>query len=86
MFVRGSHFPVGRIEEKLLGRHRAGANRMTALWTNRKGVEHDIAKAVYARVQFVFARAVLEVFDAALNLSRCQRMGRTSIHLLKAGL
>jgi hypothetical protein len=35
------------------------------LWTNQKDVEHDMAKEVRACVQFVFARTVLDVFNAA---------------------
>ena len=36
-------------------------------WANRKDVEHDVAKEVRARIQFVFARTVREALDAAFG-------------------
>ena len=34
---------------------------------DRKDVEHDVAKEVHARIQFVFARTVREAPDAAFG-------------------
>jgi hypothetical protein len=34
-------------------------------WANRKDAEHDVAKEVRGRIQFVFARTVREVLDVA---------------------
>ena len=65
--LRGRVSPVGGIKEKVLGAHRAGANRVILPWANRKDVEHDVAKEVRARIQFVFARTVREVLDAAFG-------------------
>ena len=65
--LRGRVSPVGGIKEKVLGAHRAGANRVILPWGNRKDVEHDVAKEVRARIQFVFARTVREVLDAAFG-------------------
>src|SRR6267154_4371806 len=62
--LRGRVSPVGGIKEKVLGAHRAGANKVVLPWANRKDVEHDVAKEVRARIQFVFARTVREVLDA----------------------
>ncbi|KAI0298983.1 Lon protease C-terminal proteolytic domain-containing protein [Multifurca ochricompacta] len=56
--LRGRVSPVGGIKEKVLGAHRAGAN---------KDVEHDVPKEVRARMQFVFARTVREALDAAFG-------------------
>ncbi|KAH9177264.1 Lon protease C-terminal proteolytic domain-containing protein [Lactarius sanguifluus] len=53
-------------EEKVLGAHHAGANKVIVPWANRKDVEHDVPKEVRARMQFVFARTVRELLDAAL--------------------
>jgi hypothetical protein len=36
-------------------------------WANRKYVEHDVAKEVRGRIQFVFARTVRAVLDAAFG-------------------
>ena len=58
--------PVGRIRVKVLGAHHAGANRILP-WMDRKDVEHDVAKEVHARIQFVFARTVREAPDAAFG-------------------
>jgi len=65
--LRGRVSPVGGIKEKVLGAHRAGANKVVLPWANRKDVEHDVAKEVRARIQFVFARTVREVLDAAFG-------------------
>jgi hypothetical protein len=58
---------IGGIKEKVLGAHRAGANRVILPWANRKDVEYDVAKEVRACIQFAFARMVREVFDAAFG-------------------
>ena len=55
----------------MLGAHRAGANRVILPWANRKDVEHDVAKEVRARIQFVFARTVLD-HDYMLNAKYIQ--------------
>ncbi|KAH9990850.1 Lon protease C-terminal proteolytic domain-containing protein [Russula vinacea] len=56
----------GRVST-VLGAHRAGANRVILPWANRKDVEHDVPKEVRVRTQFVFARTVREVLDAAFG-------------------
>ncbi|KAF8487020.1 ATP-dependent protease La [Russula ochroleuca] len=66
--LRGRVSPVGGIKEKVLGAHRAGANRVILPWANRKDVEHDVPKEVRVRTQFVFARTVREVLDAAFGV------------------
>jgi ATP-dependent Lon protease len=58
---------VGGIKEKVLGAHRAGANKVILPWANKKDVEHDVPKDVRARMQFVFARTVCEALDAAFG-------------------
>ncbi|KAH9011196.1 ATP-dependent protease La [Lactarius hengduanensis] len=65
--LRGRVSPVGGVKEKVLGAHRAGANKVIVPWANRKDVEHDVPKEVRARMQFVFARTVREVLDAAFG-------------------
>ncbi|KAH9056835.1 ATP-dependent protease La [Lactarius vividus] len=65
--LRGRVSPVGGVKEKVLGAHRAGANMVIVPWANRKDVEHDVPKEVRARMQFVFARTVREVLDAAFG-------------------
>lgn len=65
--LRGRVTPVGGVKEKVLGAHRAGANKVIVPWANRKDVEHDVPKEVRARMQFVFARTVREALDAAFG-------------------
>ncbi|KAH9044893.1 ATP-dependent protease La [Lactarius deliciosus] len=65
--LRGRVSPVCGVKEKVLGAHRAGANKVIVPWANRKDVEHDVPKEVRARMQFVFARTVHEVLDAAFG-------------------
>ncbi|KAH9022788.1 ATP-dependent protease La [Lactarius pseudohatsudake] len=65
--LRGRVSPVGGVKEKVLGAHRAGANKVIVPWANREDVEHDVPKEVRARMQFVFARTVREVLDAAFG-------------------
>ncbi|KAH9177276.1 Lon protease C-terminal proteolytic domain-containing protein [Lactarius sanguifluus] len=65
--LRGRASAVGGVKEKVLGAHRAGANKVIVPWANRKDVEHDVPKEVRARMQFVFARTVREVLDAAFG-------------------
>ncbi|KAH8987326.1 Lon protease C-terminal proteolytic domain-containing protein [Lactarius akahatsu] len=58
--LRGRVSPVGGVKERVLGAHRASANKVIVPWANRKDVEHDMPKEVRARMQFVFARTVRE--------------------------
>ena len=65
--LRGRVSPVGGVKEKVLGAHRAGANKVIVPWANRKDVELDVPKEVRTRMQFVFARTVREALDAAFG-------------------
>jgi ATP-dependent Lon protease len=79
--------PVSGIKEKVSCADRAGANRVVLPWATGKDVEHDVAKEVRARIQFVFARTVRNVATCSmLHLDLARRRGmRTRILLLKAG-
>ncbi|KAH9026147.1 Lon protease C-terminal proteolytic domain-containing protein [Lactarius hengduanensis] len=48
--LRGRVSPVGVVKERVLGAHRAGANKVIVPWANRKDVEHDMLKEVRARM------------------------------------
>jgi hypothetical protein len=75
--------PVGGVKEKALGAHRAGANKVTVPWVNRKDVELGVPKEVHACVQFVFARTVWEHSMPRLAKGHCR--GARSRRLSGAG-
>ena len=64
---------VGWDQGKGAGAHRAGANEVVFPWANRKEVEHDVHEEVGEHVQFVSARTVREVLDAAFRVSTLPR-------------
>jgi len=59
---------VGGIKERLLGVHSVGTNKVVLPWANRKDVRHEVPREVWARMQFVFARMVRKVLDAAFGV------------------
>ena len=59
--------PVGGVKEKVLGAHCAGMNKVIVLWVNWKDVESEVPKEVRAQMQFMFARTVCKVLDAAFE-------------------
>jgi ATP-dependent Lon protease len=65
--LRGRVGPVGGIKEKVLGAHRAQVKKLILPWANRKDVEHDVAPEIRNTIQFVFARTVEEVLEAAFG-------------------
>ncbi|KAI0668849.1 ATP-dependent protease La [Trametes maxima] len=65
--LRGRVGPVGGIKEKVLGAHRAQITKIILPWANRKDVEHDVPPEVRSAMQFVFARTMEEVLDAAFG-------------------
>ncbi|KAI0326803.1 ATP-dependent protease La [Cubamyces sp. BRFM 1775] len=65
--LRGRVGPVGGIKEKVLGAHRARITKVILPWANRKDVEHDVPAEIRAEMQFVFARTMDEVLEAAFG-------------------
>ncbi|KAI0370857.1 ATP-dependent protease La [Pilatotrama ljubarskyi] len=65
--LRGKVGPVGGIKEKVLGAHRARITKVILPWANRKDVEHDVPPEIRSEMQFVFARTMEEVLDAAFG-------------------
>ncbi|KAI0351613.1 ATP-dependent protease La [Trametes cingulata] len=65
--LRGRVGPVGGIKEKVLGAHRARITKVILPWANRKDVEHDVPPEIRAEMQFVFARTMEEVLEAAFG-------------------
>jgi ATP-dependent Lon protease len=59
--------PVGGVKEKVLGTHRAGVSKVIIPWVNWKDVELEVPKVVRTHMQFVLARMVREVLDAAFE-------------------
>ncbi|KAI0776816.1 ATP-dependent protease La [Trametes elegans] len=65
--LRGRVGPVGGIKEKVLGAHRAQVTKVILPWANRKDVEHDVPPEVRAEMEFVFARTMEDVLEAAFG-------------------
>jgi ATP-dependent Lon protease len=62
--LRGHVLPVGGIKEKVLAARRAGVRKIIVPEANRKHLE-EVPRALRRDVDFVFARNVDEVFEAA---------------------
>ena len=56
--------PLAGSKKRCWERTIQAGNRVIKPWANRKDAEHDVAKEVRGRIQFVFARTVHEVLDA----------------------
>jgi ATP-dependent Lon protease len=63
--LRGKVLPVGGVKEKILAAHRAGIRCVILPQRNRKDLQ-DVPEDVRTRLDFVFASAIEEVWDAAL--------------------
>lgn len=67
--LRGQVLPVGGIKEKIVSAHRAGIRKIVLPIRNRKDVEADVPDSVKADVEFVYAKTIWDVLEAALLLS-----------------
>ncbi len=65
--LSGKVLPVGGIKEKVLAAKRAGIKTIILPERNRKDLMEDIPKALRHGMDFIFARDVHEVIDAALQ-------------------
>ena len=64
--LRGRVLPVGGIKSKVIAAHRAGLRRIILPFRNERDVA-DIPEAIRADLEFVFARDMATVLEAALE-------------------
>ncbi|KAI8047918.1 ATP-dependent protease La [Thamnidium elegans] len=67
--LRGRVLPVGGIKEKVVSAHRAGIRKIILPFRNRKDVEEDVPDKVKDDIQFVFAKSIWDVLEAALIMN-----------------
>lgn len=67
--LRGKVLPVGGIKEKVVSAHRAGIRKIILPFRNRKDVVEDVPDKVKDDIQFVFAKSIWDVLEAALVMN-----------------
>ncbi|ORZ05996.1 ATP-dependent protease La [Absidia repens] len=63
--LRGQVLPVGGIKEKVISAHRAGIRKLILPWRNQNDVEADVPMAVKMEIEFVYAKTIWDVLNAA---------------------
>lgn len=63
--LRGQVLPVGGIKEKVISAHRAGIRKVILPWRNQKDVDADVPMAVKVDIEFVYAKTIWDVLNAA---------------------
>ncbi|CAO3632062.1 unnamed protein product [Cunninghamella blakesleeana] len=77
MSLRGQVLPVGGIKEKVISAHRAGIRKIILPYRNRKDVQHDVPDRVQQDIQFVYAKTIWDVLEAALVISDTEKWSNT---------
>lgn len=67
--LRGQVLPVSGIKEKVISAHRAGIQKVILPYRNRKDVKQDVPDRVQQDIEFVYAKTVWDVLEAALIIS-----------------
>ncbi|SAM06196.1 hypothetical protein [Absidia glauca] len=71
--LRGHVLPVGGIKEKVVSAHRAGIQKIILPYRNRKDVKQDVPLRVQQDIEFVYAKSVWDVLEAALVISDTEK-------------
>ncbi|KAG2201527.1 hypothetical protein INT47_007404 [Mucor saturninus] len=71
--LRGQVLPVGGIKEKVVSAHRAGIRKIILPYRNRKDVEQDVPEKVKEDIQFVYAKNIWDVLEAALVMNETDK-------------
>lgn len=71
--LRGQVLPVGGIKEKVVSAHRAGIRKIIIPYRNRKDVQQDVPEKVKDDIEFVFAKNIWDVLEAALIMNDRQK-------------
>ncbi|KAL0086468.1 ATP-dependent protease La [Phycomyces blakesleeanus] len=73
MSLRGQVLPVGGIKEKVISAHRAGIRKIIMPYRNQKDVQADVPANVKADIEFVYAKNIWEVLEAALIINNTEK-------------
>lgn len=71
--LRGQVLPVGGIKEKVVSAHRAGIKKIILPFRNRKDVQQDVPEKVKEDIEFVYAKNIWEVLEAALIMNDSEK-------------
>ncbi|OBZ89329.1 Lon protease 2, peroxisomal [Choanephora cucurbitarum] len=71
--LRGQVLPVGGIKEKVVSAHRAGIRKVVLPFRNRKDVEQDVPERVKQDIEFVYAKNIWDVLEAALVINESEK-------------
>ncbi|KAI8074533.1 ATP-dependent protease La [Gongronella butleri] len=71
--LRGQVLPVGGIKEKVISAHRAGIRKIILPYRNRKNVLQDVPDRVQQDIEFVYAKTIWDVLEAALVISENEK-------------
>lgn len=71
--LRGQVLPVGGIKEKVVSAHRAGIRKIILPFRNRKDVEQDVPEKLKDDIEFVFAKNIWDVLEAALVMNEREK-------------
>ncbi|ORZ16891.1 ATP-dependent protease La [Absidia repens] len=71
--LRGQVLPVGGIKEKVISAHRAGIQKIILPYRNRKDVKQDVPDRVQQDIEFVYAKTIWDVLEAALIFSDTEK-------------
>ncbi|KAI8970356.1 ATP-dependent protease La [Mycotypha africana] len=71
--LRGQVLPVGGIKEKVVSAHRAGIRKIILPFRNRKDVQQDVPDKLKEEIEFVYAKNIWDVLEAALIINENDR-------------
>jgi ATP-dependent Lon protease len=71
--LRGHVLPVGGIKEKVISAHRAGIRKIILPYRNRKDVKQDVPDRVQQDIEFVYAKTIWDVLEAALIIGDTEK-------------
>ncbi|KAG1592984.1 hypothetical protein G6F48_002296 [Rhizopus delemar] len=71
--LRGQVLPVGGIKEKVVSAHRAGIRKIILPFRNRKDVQQDVPEKIKEDIEFIFAKNIWDVLEAALVMNDSEK-------------
>lgn len=71
--LRGQVLSVGGIKEKVVSAHRAGIRKIILPFRNRKDVRQDVPDKLKKDIEFIYAKNIWEVLEAALVMNDTEK-------------